>query len=467
MTLISVCIPAYEMKGNGAIYLEHSFNKLYNQTYKNFEVVISDHSQSTLIEDLCNKWKDKLNIKHHYNDKFRGISSANINNAIKHAKGDVIKPLFQDDFLYDDSSLEAQLIHLLGSCNHWNIGACAHTKDGIDINNPFYPKYHDNIQYGENTISSPSVLMFYNKDVLEFDENLFWLMDVDFYKRLYDKFGLPSICNYLTIVNRDHDNSVSKVLATEERRAVEFHYVTDKYSKSQEERDEEELRIQNMSKNILNLENVTLIAVTSVRLESHIKALELSSKYIKFGAVKIVSDIKPKSLPNYIEYAHIDKMLNIDDWSYAMIYKLGDYVDTEFAILIHDDGFIINPDSWKPEFLEYDYIGAPWPIPNDNFSYRDINGELIRAGNSVSLRSKKLIDLPNKLNLEWKAFHGYYNEDGFICVNNRHIYKDHGCKFGDLDIAKYFSHETPIAETQGIRPFAFHGRNNLHYKITQ
>jgi glycosyltransferase involved in cell wall biosynthesis len=465
MELISICIPTYEMKGKGALYLEHSFQKLLSQTYKNFEVIVSDHSQSNLIKDLCDKWNPKLDIKHIFNDKGRGVSSANINNAIKHATGDVIKLLWQDDFLYDDSSLEAQLIHLVGSCNHWNIGACAHTKDGKNINNPFYPKYHDNIQYGENTISSPSVLMFYNKDLLFFDENLFWLMDVDMYKRLYDKFGLPSICNYLTIVNRDHDDSVSKVLATKQRRDNELEYIISKYSKPQEERENEELILQKMLKSPLNLDNVTLITLTSVRLENHIKALELSSKYIKFGAIKIISDIKPTSLPNHIEHHYIDKMSNIDEWSYAAIYKLGDYVDTEFAILIHDDGFIINPDSWKPEFLNYDYIGAPWPIPNDNFSYRDINGELIRVGNSVSLRSKKLIDLPNKLNLEWKAFHGYYNEDGFITVNYRHIYKQHGCKFADIDIAKYFSHETPIPETEGIKPFAFHGKNNIHTKL--
>jgi hypothetical protein len=66
--------------------------------------------------------------------------------------------------------------------------------------------------------------------------------------------------------------------------------------------------------------------------------------------------------------------------------------------------------------FKYDYIGAR-PIPNDDFLI-EINSELIRCGNSVSLRSKRLIDLPVKLNMEWKAFHGYYNEDGYS-VNNR------------------------------------------------
>jgi hypothetical protein len=174
---------------------------------------------------------------------------------------------------------------------------------------------------------------------------------------------------------------------------------------------------------MLNLENITLVSMTSVGIEPTIKALEYSCKDINFGSVKLISDIKPDNLPNNI---------------------------------IHEDGFIVNADMWNPKFLEYDYIGAPWPLPNDDFSYRDIKNNIVRVGNSVSLRSKKLIDLPVKLNLEWKPFHGYYNEDGFICVNNRHIYEEYGCKFANIDIAKYFSHETMIPEIEGIKPFAFH-----------
>jgi hypothetical protein len=207
---------------------------------------------------------------------------------------------------------------------------------------------------------------------------------------------------------------------------------------------------------MVNLENVTLIALTSVKLEQTVKALEYSCNGIKFGQVKLVSDIKPDNLPKYITHEFTNKMSNIDEWNYAAIYELGKHVDTEFAILIHDDGFIVNPELWRDDFLNYDYIGAPWPIPNDNFSFLDINGELIRCGNSVSLRSKKLIDLPVKLNMKWESFHGYYNEDGFICVNNRHIYKEHGMKFADINVAKYFSHETMVSEIEGITPFAFH-----------
>jgi len=219
---------------------------------------------------------------------------------------------------------------------------------------------------------------------------------------------------------------------------------------------------------MLNLENITLIAVTSVKIPQTVKALMYSCNKIKFGSVKLVTDANCVGVPSYIEVVKCDKISNIDEWNYFIIYELGKYIDTEFAILIHDDGFIVNPESWRDEFLHYDYIGAPWPLPTDSFSFRDINNEIIRVGNSVSLRSKKLIDLPVKLNLEWRPFHGFYNEDGYICVNYRHIYIEHGMKFADIDIAKYFSHETMIPELVGIKPFAFHkwnGTNSIYPKF--
>ena len=216
---------------------------------------------------------------------------------------------------------------------------------------------------------------------------------------------------------------------------------------------------------MLNLSNITLIALTSVKIPQTIKALEYSCREIKFCDVKLASDIKPDNLPSYIKHEYTPKSSNIDEWNYNIIYNLPKHVETEFCILIHDNGFVVNANSWRDEFLNYDYIGAPWPIPNDNFSYRDINGELIRQGNSVSLRSKKLLDIPINLNLEWKPFHGYTNEDGFICVNYRHKYVEQGCKFADIDVAKYFSHESMIPEILGIEPFAFHNYLGTNLKF--
>ena len=208
---------------------------------------------------------------------------------------------------------------------------------------------------------------------------------------------------------------------------------------------------------MLDLSNVTLVAMTSVKVDATIEALKWSSKDIKFASIKLITDVASNNVPSNILIEKIDKMRNIDEYSYSMIYKLGDYIDTPYAMVVQYDGFIVNPKAWRSEFFEYDYIGAPWSMPSDSFSYRDKEGNIVRVGNGgVSLRSKKIIDLPNKLNLEWKPFHGYYNEDGFICTGNRHIYIENGINFADVEVAKYFSHEAMIPEIQGIEPFAFH-----------
>ena len=146
----------------------------------------------------------------------------------------------------------------------------------------------------------------------------------------------------------------------------------------------------------------------------------------------------------------------IDEWNRAVVFDLGDHIDTEFALLVHPDGGVANPDAWDDKWLEYDFIGAPWPIPEDDFSYVDIGGVRQRVGNSVALRSKKLMQLPKKENFEWKAFHGFFNEDGYIAVNMRHKFEEHGCKFAPFEEAVKFGMEHPLPEHEGVRSFTYH-----------
>ncbi len=214
---------------------------------------------------------------------------------------------------------------------------------------------------------------------------------------------------------------------------------------------------------MVKLNNVTLVSVTSVNLDRTIRALNYSSKLINFNEVLLLTDKDVSS--EDIKTIQIDK-LDYIGYSKFIIYELHKYINTDFALIIQDDGFIINPESWSDNFLNYDYIGAPFPIPknNDNISYRDPFGVLQRVGNGgFSLRSKKLLELPNKLNLEWKSYFGYWNEDGFFAVHNKHILEENGCIFPSPEIAAKFSieHETP--ETINIIPFGFHGKHNKYY----
>ncbi len=214
------------------------------------------------------------------------------------------------------------------------------------------------------------------------------------------------------------------------------------------------------TKEKLKLPQVTLCAMTSVLVDETIKAMEYSMRGIDFGDAVIITHKKPRKLPEGIRYAHIDELDDIDRFNYETVYNMGAYINTEFALLVHYDGFVVHPESWRDEFLDYDYIGSPWPLPQegDDTTYRDINGNICRVGNSVSIRSKKLMDIPNDVGIPWTPEKGWFNEDGFICCRNRHIFEAEGCRFAPLELAIYFGHENMIPEIEGkdIKPFVFH-----------
>ncbi|WP_242826796.1 DUF5672 family protein [Butyrivibrio sp. NC3005] len=208
----------------------------------------------------------------------------------------------------------------------------------------------------------------------------------------------------------------------------------------------------------LQLPDVTLVAVTSVKIKATIKAMKYSMERVDFKDAVLVTHRKPLGLPSNIRFGKIEKLDNIDKFNYDMVYELYKYVNTSHIMLVHYDGFVVNPESWRDEFLDYDYIGAPWPIPpsDDKITFRDPDGKLIRVGNSVGIRSKKLLEAPSKLNIPWQSFYGWYNEDGFLCCHHHKELEEYGLKFAPIEVARYLSQEQQMPETLGIVPFAFH-----------
>ena len=51
--MISIAIPAYGMSGLGSKFLSEMFETINNQTYRDVEIVVSDHSQDNDILNVC------------------------------------------------------------------------------------------------------------------------------------------------------------------------------------------------------------------------------------------------------------------------------------------------------------------------------------------------------------------------------------------------------------------------------
>lgn len=190
---------------------------------------------------------------------------------------------------------------------------------------------------------------------------------------------------------------------------------------------------------MIKLPNITLVLLTNQDFQGAKQAVDISCQQIDFGGVKIIWD---------------EKCNSIEEWNRKMIFDLPRYIDTSHALVIHQDGYVINPHLWRDEWLDLDFIGAPWPLPQDDYSYRDEQGELQRVGNSVSIRSKKLMDLVATRPMEYH--YGNNNEDGQICCWNRKWLESQGCKFATLEQAVPFSKEHEIPENVGLETFAFH-----------
>ena len=120
---------------------------------------------------------------------------------------------------------------------------------------------------------------------------------------------------------------------------------------------------------------------------------------------------------------------------------LNNYVDTDFVLIFQNDGFISDSSSWTEEFLDYDYIGAPWWYDDEN-----------NVGNGgFSLRSKKLLEiLSNDSHIKETD-----PEDHNICrVYGDYLKETHGIKFAPESLARKFSVENGNFTSQ----FGFHGK---------
>lgn len=437
--LISVCIPTYDMHGRGRDFLQRSLDRLTQQTWKDFDVVISDYSTSSAIRDLCKNYEDTLDIQYFQNTDSTGGMSANTNNAIRHAKGKLIKILFQDDFLRDEKSLGVIANNFDLEKDDWLATGCEHSRDGIAFFNPHYPEFNRRIHLGKNTIGSPSVLTIKNDDPLLFDVHLKWLTDCDYYKRCFQAFGKPKIVDTVTVVIGVGDHQITNTEATVMVRKNELRYVKEKF--------------RNRARTVLNLSNVTLVAVSSVKIPQTLRALQYSMSGIDFGNVLLISHQRPKNLPVTIQFKECSPMNSSDDYSKFMAFELAKYIETDFALIVQHDGFVVRPNKWSDGFFRYDYIGAPWP----GASHYTESGENIRVGNGgFSLRSKKLLSALNELRLPFTdQGTGYFHEDGILCVYYRKQLEAIGIKFAPVEVASLFSREIHCSDSIPD-PFGFH-----------
>jgi glycosyltransferase involved in cell wall biosynthesis len=219
--MISIALPIHNMK-NAKYFLTRCLDSLLEQTYEDFEVVITDNSPTNKLQSVCNKYG--MRIRYSLNPR-KGMAQ-NTNEAIKLSKGEIIKVIYMDDYLAHKNALKEIVEAFKGE---WLVSGCTHDNgDGVKRRD-HYPTF--DVDDEDNNVGSPSVLTIRKGCGIFFDEKMTWLLDLDLYKRLGKKYGEPVYLDTINVVIGTGEHQVTHILTKKEKQD-EVNYMNKKYAKT-------------------------------------------------------------------------------------------------------------------------------------------------------------------------------------------------------------------------------------------
>lgn len=180
----------------------------------------------------------------------------------------------------------------------------------------------------------------------------------------------------------------------------------------------------------LKLPRVTVAIADCVNFKGASRVLQHCINQCAFGDAKFFTHEDAEN-PYKVT---IPKIASKTAYSYFMIKELGRYITTDFVLVVQTDGFIVNTGKWNDQFMQYDYIGAPWHVSQLK---SDMNPEYRVGNGGFSMRSRKLQEyLMNDPNIK-----DTHPEDVAICQWYRSYLEDKGFSFAPVELAHQFACE--------------------------
>lgn len=197
---ITIITPSY----NQAAFIERTIQSVLSQDYPNLEYIIMDGGSRDGTIEVLKRHKGDLK---YFSQKDSGQSHG-INKGLKIATGDIIGYLNSDDYL--EKGALAKIVNFFQTHKEasWVTGKCSivdhkdnHVRSTVTVYKNFCLKY---LRYKEvfciiQFISQPAT--FWRKNVVDtvgyFDESLHYDMDLDYWLRVWNKFALFFIDEYV------------------------------------------------------------------------------------------------------------------------------------------------------------------------------------------------------------------------------------------------------------------------------
>jgi Protein of unknown function (DUF5672) len=188
-----------------------------------------------------------------------------------------------------------------------------------------------------------------------------------------------------------------------------------------------------------------------------------------------------------IEQKLLGSPMTYEGYSDFVMYQLHAYIETEYALIVQHDGWALNAENWRDEWLQYDFIGGlthaaltPDFHFHRNYEYVGKGECRIVQNGGFSLRSKRFLEAMTNYGITVQRFglQMLNNEDIQLCCFLRPYLEKVGMRFAPDEEAKLFSfeHLSPIvhADVDFKKIFGHHSRfrrltggNTMDWLLTQ
>jgi hypothetical protein len=200
---------------------------------------------------------------------------------------------------------------------------------------------------------------------------------------------------------------------------------------------------------MLRLSDVTLVLIETREHDLALLALEACERQVEFAETLVFTDRPSLFAANNRRIIKVPDWPEKVGWSRCFWYEVANNVLTSHALGIQWDSWVANPQSWSEEFLEYDYIGAPW-------WYEDG----MNVGNGgFCLRSTKLMRFVRKHRFRFPCANA--TDDALYCRTYRPTLQEFGFEWAPNEVAGRFAWECVQPKEEDPTPFGFHAAYNF------
>lgn len=211
---VSICIPTYK----NVKFVMRLLGSVIEQTFTDYEVVITDNSPDNSIEELVYSFREKLAIRYYKNDPPNNMAD-NHNAVTQKAVGKWVKIMHDDDWFASPDSLR-KFAEAASATNHRFIfSACnnIYSPSGKEVNELLTGERKIMLEdsplnlFYLNVIGHPSTTMYRMDEAITYDSRFSWVVDVDFYIRYLQKHpGYNYIPEMLVNIAINYSNESNK-----------------------------------------------------------------------------------------------------------------------------------------------------------------------------------------------------------------------------------------------------------------